>query len=100
MSLREIVKHDSRGQLRKLAAAVSEMEVLLVRPGEGAWRLYAARTSAFDESSPDERQLRIDVDRMTPMGDTAGAVHTVRPRDIVALIDPVEMRYAVVEVGR
>ncbi len=100
IALPEFVQHDDTGQLRKLSAAVPEMYVLLVRPGTGVWGIHAAKTSALDESSHGERRLRIDVTRMVSVSTSLPAPISFERGDILALIEPEAMRYAVVEVGR
>jgi hypothetical protein len=99
LSLQDLVRNDNAGQLRKLTANLPEIEVLLVRPGNGAWVLNAAKQSRVDESGRGE-PLRVDVDRATPLGGSTQAAHTFRPGDVVVLIDPLQMAYAVTEVGK
>jgi hypothetical protein len=96
----EFAKNDNAGQLKKLSANVPEMDVLVVRPGAGAWWIYTAKTSPIDESGRDERALRIDVSAMRPLSDTFPKLNSFHKGDILALIEPRSMRYAVVEVGK
>ncbi|HEX2834372.1 MAG TPA: hypothetical protein VHW00_15285 [Thermoanaerobaculia bacterium] len=99
MPLGEVAKRDNAGQLRKLSAALGEVELMVVRPGVGAWSLYAAKTSRFDESRRDE-PLRVDIGSMIPAGDTPAAPNALRQGDIVTVIDPYTMRVFVTEVGQ
>lgn len=99
MPLEEFAKHDNAGQLRKLSAQVPEMYVLLVRPGGGAWRMFAAKTSELDET-PHERPLRIDIDAMKPLGEKMPKLNAIHRGDVVAMVEPRSMRFAVVEVGK
>jgi hypothetical protein len=98
--LDEFAKHDNAGQLRKLSAQVPEMDVLLVRPRTGAWRIYTAKTSAIDEGGRNEGPLRIDVGEMVPLSDSLPKLNSFHKGDILALIEPRSMRFAVVEVGK
>jgi hypothetical protein len=96
----EALRHDNAGQLRKLQWPVSEMDVLLVRPGDGAWQLYASKDSGRDESRNTPGALRIDVGSMTPLGSTAAAPSRFRPGDIVVVFNSTRMQYGAFEVGQ
>jgi hypothetical protein len=96
----EFAKHDNAGQLRKLSTTVPEVDALLVRRGGGAWRIYTAKTSAVDEAGRNERPLRIDVGAMIPLSDSFPKLNSMHQGDVLALIEPRSMRFAVVEVGK
>jgi hypothetical protein len=95
-----LVKNDSAGQLRKLHWPAAEMEALLVRPGDGAWRLTAAKYSKLDEHGAPDQPIGIDVANMAAVGDPAPAPKNFKRGDVVVLIDPRWMQYAVAEVGQ
>jgi hypothetical protein len=95
-----LAKQDNAGQLRKLSAPVPEMDVLLVRPGTGAWRIYAAKTSALDENAHGERPLQIDVGGMIPLLGSLSKLDAIHQGDVIVLIEPQSMRFAVQEVGK
>lgn len=99
LPLQGLVRNDNAGQLRKLTARLPEVEVLLVRPAEGAWVLHAAKRSRVDEGGPGE-PLRVDIEHARPVGASPRSAHTFRPGDVVAIIDPLKMAYLVTEVGR
>jgi hypothetical protein len=99
LALQDLVRSDNAGQMRKLTAKMPEMDVLIVRPGDGAWALYAAKRSRLDEGGRGE-PLRLDVAHAAPLGGSAAALHTLRSGDIVAIIDPLKMAYVVTEVGK
>jgi hypothetical protein len=96
----EFAKRDGAGQLRKISALVPEMDVLLARPGTGAWRLHSAKTSGTDENGRDALPLQIDVARMIPLSDVLPKLDSIHQGDIIALIEPQSMSFAVVEVGK
>jgi hypothetical protein len=98
--IEEFAKNDNAGQLRKLSATIPEVHALLVRPGTGAWRIYTAKTSKVDEAGRNERPLRIDVSAMIPFSSSLPKLNSFRPGDVLALIEPGSMRYAVTEVGK
>jgi len=95
-----LAKRDGAGQLRKLSALVPEMDVLLVRPGTGSWRIYAAKTSGLDENAHGDQPLQIDVSNMIPLSGTSSKLDSILPGDVIAMIEPVSMRFAVREVGK
>src|SRR5258706_9855115 len=98
--LESFAKQDNAGHLRKLSALVPEMDVLLVRPGTGAWRIYTAKTSSLDENAHGGRPLQIDVSGMIPLSNSLSKLDSIHPGDIIALIEPLSMRFAVQEVGK
>jgi hypothetical protein len=100
ISLESVAKRDSAEQLRKLSALVPEMDVLLVRPGTGAWRVYAAKTSTIDENAHGGRALQVDVREMVPLSGSLPRLESIRQGDVIALIEPQSMRFAVQEVGK
>ncbi|HEY0143198.1 MAG TPA: hypothetical protein VGF48_20060 [Thermoanaerobaculia bacterium] len=95
----DLAKHDNNGQLRKLQWPVPEMYTCLVRPGDGAWQLYAVRETEADESGPDE-PLRIDIGRFRPLAESGGAPPNFRPGDVLVIFDPTWMKFGAIEVGR
>jgi hypothetical protein len=99
LQLTDVAKKDNAGQLRKLSADLGEVEVMVVRPGTGAWELYVAKSSKADESRGAE-DLRLDVGSMRPIGNSPASPNALKQGDIVAVIDPYMMRYFVTEVGK
>jgi hypothetical protein len=94
------LKRDNAGQLRKFEWPLSEMEILLVRPGVGAWYLYAAKHGPDDEQKDSPDALRIDVEKMSPLGGASEKAKGLRNGDVLAIIDPRWMQYGVLEVGK
>jgi hypothetical protein len=96
----DLLKNDNAGQLRKLDWPLSEIDVFVARPGEGAWRFYASKESLLDENrSTGNRSLRIDILNMVPIGDSPDAPHNFHKGDVVAIFDRREMQYGILEVG-
>jgi len=100
LAVSDLVKNDNAGQLKKLDWPASEMEAVLVRPGEGAWRLTAAKYSKLYEHGAPGGPIRTDIEKMIPVGDSGPAPKTFKQRDVIVLMDPRWMQYAVVEVGK
>ena len=96
----ELLRHDNAGQLKKLEWPFGEIDVLVARPGEGAWRFYASKSSALDENRGGSHTLRVDLGTMTAIGSSPEGPGKFRKGDIVAIFDRGEMQYGILEVGR
>lgn len=72
-------------------------DVLLVRPGEGAWRLTAGDGSDQDDDGVADGKLAVALDRMRPVEGIAEAAPPSRfgSKDVVVLIDPNRMEVVV-----
>ena len=95
----DLVKNDNAGQLKKLEWPFAEMDLLVVRPGSGAWHLYASKYSGLDENAANQNALRIDVERMIPIGDSPAPPKQFKKDDVIALFDPRWMQFGIVEVN-
>jgi hypothetical protein len=95
-----LLRLDNAGQLKKLEWPFAEIDVLLVRPAEGAWRFYASKSSVLDENRGQHHALRVDLGEMTPIGSTPDGPGKFRKGDIVAIFDRRELQYGILEVGR
>ena len=96
----EQLKNDSNGQLKKLEWAAAAMNVLVVRPGAGAWSLYARKHTAADETARTNQPLRIDFDSFTAVGDSPKPPGAFKKGDVLLVIDPRRMLYTMLEVGK
>jgi hypothetical protein len=94
----DAAKHDNTGQLKKIEWPVSEADLLVVRPGLGAWHLYASQASELDENKTNGGPLRLDVENMQAIGDSPAPPKNLKKGDIVAIFNPRRMRYGVLEV--
>lgn len=75
-------------------------EVLLVRPGQGAWRLTVGDGSAADDDGQPDGKLAAALDRMVPVAGTAPPPSRFDRSDVVVLIDPNRMELVVVQAGQ
>lgn len=96
----QILRNDNAGQLRKVEWRLPQMDLFVVRPGIGAWMLYASRASMLDENRGTPHPLRLDVGGMTPLGSSPAAPHHLKQRDVVVIFERSGMAYAILEVGR
>jgi hypothetical protein len=74
-------------------------EVLLVRPGAGAWQLTVGDGSAGDDDGAADGKIAAALDRMTPVAGTDPPPARFDPKDVVVLIDPNRMELTVVQAG-
>jgi hypothetical protein len=89
------------GALNKIALPFAELAVVVVRPGVGAWQAYAAKHSALDENRGTTKQLQLDLaSSIAPVGENKATLGTPKAGDVVAVIDPRGLNYAIVEVSR
>ncbi len=96
----DLLRHDNAGQLKKLEWPFGEIDIVVARPGEGAWRFYASKSSDVDENRGGSHALRVDLESMTPIGSSPEGPDKFRKGDIVAIFDRGEMQYGILEVGR
>jgi hypothetical protein len=95
----DVARNDNAGQLKKIEWPLSEIDVVVVRPGSGAWHLYASRGSELDENKDATGPLRLDLEAMHPIGDSPGAPKNLKKGDLVAVFHPRRMRFGVFEVN-
>ncbi|MEM9594085.1 MAG: hypothetical protein AAGD06_07470 [Acidobacteriota bacterium] len=80
----------SQGALRtwgRLAVEAWQVQVLLVRPGKGAWSLWATEGTRDDEDGEADGWLTLETDRFEPLGATAGDVGDVQEGDLLTVFD-------------
>lgn len=95
----DVAKHDNAGQLKKIEWPLSEMDLVVVRPGAGAWHLYASKSSELDENKDHRGPLRLDLESMKAIGDSPAAPKNLKKGDIIAVFHPRRMRFGVFEVN-
>lgn len=95
----DLPDHGWRGGLQHLDVRRDYLEVLVVRPGEGAWTLRASEGGANDDDGAVNSVLRTRLSRMQRLygEDTAPRPPVIVPRDLVVLIDPHALDYFVAE---
>jgi hypothetical protein len=74
-------------------------EVLLVRPGVGAWQLTVGDGSDSDDDGAADGRIAAALDRMTAVAGTVPPPSRFDPSDVVVLIDPNRMELTVVRAG-
>jgi hypothetical protein len=92
-----IVRGNSRAD--RVEDARTFAEVLLVRPGAGAWQLTVGDGSERDDDGAADGKLAAALDRMTPVAGTDPPPTRFDPKDVVVLIDPNRLELTVVQAG-
>jgi hypothetical protein len=85
-------KGDVRGRFVRLERDMSEAEMLVVRPGAGAWTLRGTEGSTDDEDSELNGKLVLPFSKLVSLTADDRPPGDVLPGDVVVLIDPSDMR--------
>jgi hypothetical protein len=90
-----------RTSLDLLEIERNEIELLVVRPRVGAWRLTAIEGSPQDADRSNDRVLTMRFADLVPLGTPGLAVPGVlKPGDVVIAIDPEQLSHFATVVGR
>jgi hypothetical protein len=93
------IRKNAGGELAQLAFDGSVVEVILVRPGVGAWRAAVASGGALDEGN-EPRKAAISSVKLTPTaGTTAAAPSSLKKDDVVFLANSFTASWVVARVG-
>jgi hypothetical protein len=95
----DLPSHGWRGGLQRVDFRRDYLEVLVVRPGAGAWTLRVSEGGANDDDGALNAVLRTRLARMQRLygEDAAPRPPVVIPKDLLLIIDPHELDYFVVE---
>lgn len=88
------------GSLDAVEIERNELEILLVRPGVGAWRLTANDGGAADADRSANRMVRAALNAMTALGPSGSPPSRVEPGDVAIALDPEELSHYQIIVGR
>lgn len=82
------------GRVNRLRHPKSALDLLMIRPGVGAWRLRAHDTGAKDRDGEDDDRVMTDLDDLEPF-DPAGPEPPERfaRGDVVVVVDPHDLTY-------
>jgi hypothetical protein len=85
--------------IKKIDAAVEYLEVLLVRPGDGAWVTSLMDGGLGDDDRARDGRLRLDFDDLYPIAPgTDELPKNLRKSDIVILVEPSSLAIQVIRV--
>jgi len=77
------------------------VEILLVRPGEGAWFVTARDRGFSDQDGQANGRIRLDPRKLrSPRGTYGDPPHAMRNGDVVAVVDPDLLEYWWATIGR
>ena len=81
----------------QLVDVADHAEILLVRPGKGAWGKGIGRGGADDDSSPSDVAFKLSFDKLDPLRGADGpSTGKLNPRDLLFVLHPEAMAIAVV----
>jgi hypothetical protein len=81
----------------QLVDVADHAEILLVRPGKGAWGKGIGRGGADDDSSPNEAAFKLSLDKLQPLRGADGpSSGKLNPKDLLFVLHPEAMAIAVV----
>jgi hypothetical protein len=86
----------SLGQVRQLTRDGDYVMFLLVRPRVGAWTQTVEDSGFYDGDGTPDLKVKLDVERMQPLGRSPSAPRQLERTDIVFAVDP--MNLTVVEL--
>ncbi len=105
-SAREVAFDGSRGlarspegSLRRLKHDFESVELLVARPGEGAWTFAASEGGPRDRGVSSDGELEVDLSEADPVGQTESAFDELRAGDVVLGVDPRALRFFAVRFG-
>ncbi|MEO8277237.1 MAG: hypothetical protein ABI639_13570 [Thermoanaerobaculia bacterium] len=87
----EAIQADSSGRSRWLHANRSDLHLLLVRPGVGAWVGRFSDGSSDDADLETDGNLIADLGNLRPVGNTRSILEEFRGGDVLIGIDPLQM---------
>jgi hypothetical protein len=76
------------------------VEVVFIRPGEGSWRASAFEGGQGDGDDQANHRLDISADAMTPLDGSGEAPKHFKEGDLIVGVDPIQMNYFLIEVGK
>jgi hypothetical protein len=94
---REAFRVRSPGEPDLLAAQRSYVEELVVRPGRGAWGRAAGNGGAGDADGASDGEILSPLDGLTALGASPAAPQKLTDGDLVVIVDPNRMEFALAE---
>lgn len=91
------ISKDGYGSLRRLIDQAHELEVVVVRPGTGAWRCVAGDGGPDDRGASNDGLVDIDLGGMMPVG-TTEEFDELEPGDIVFAFEQRRLTFSVSRV--
>jgi len=87
------LRRNPSGVLKRVSHNFESLELLVVRPGVGAWRHAASEGGTRDHGPPNDGELEIDLEDSVPVGDMEGLFDELQGKDVLIGIDPRALRF-------
>jgi len=88
------------GVLNLLQLRRDFLEVLVVRPGVGAWGISSGDGGESDADAQPDGRVQVLLGLTHPIGDSAGAPSSFQRGDVIVVFDPNTLEYYSLQVGR
>jgi hypothetical protein len=86
------------GKLKKLEMALPFVQLVLVRPQDGAWSMAAGDASLADEDGKHDGRVSLSLGQLTPIGGSGPAPSEFEKDDVVFVLSPEELSVAFARV--
>jgi hypothetical protein len=83
----------------KITGGIPEASFLVVRPGDGAWKIRVADGGASDSDGAIDGSIRVKMKNLEPLREEYGRLNNTRPGDIIVIIDLRNMAYLAERIG-
>jgi hypothetical protein len=92
-------RRDREGRFETFEYRADDVEMLVVRPGEGAWTMQGTNGAAEDQDYAVDGKLVLGLERLVPVAEHGKAADGVRAGDVVVMIDVASMRASAATLG-
>jgi hypothetical protein len=98
-ALRSLQKADVSERLDRFERNIGALELLVVRPGQGAWTISATEGGESDDDRAGNGNLVVNVENLRSLLPAGAAPVKLQAGDVVLLIDPNDMRAEAATIG-
>jgi hypothetical protein len=88
------------GAVNALQDSREFLEILVVRPGEGAWSLSVGDGGSSDADMQPDGNIEATLASMRPLQGSKGAFDQLLPGDVVIVVDPRQMEFYTTTFGK
>lgn len=93
------LRRNGKGELFKIDMPLAIFDLVLVRPGEGAWSGTIADGGSKDDDPRPNGRSAGDIAKLLPLGSSGPPPDRLRKGDVLIGIDPMSLHYFAVTVG-
>jgi hypothetical protein len=95
----KLVRKGNVGQMNRWVHELYRLNLLLVRPGTGAWAFLATKGGYGDDEKTQAPGFSTSLKYFLPLTQDAPALHNFRRGDVVVAIDPINLEYYALTLG-